>query len=441
MGDILDSGLEGLKKHGAGHMMSGCGLGFTDRILEEEDVAAVCDEAIAGWAVDGKRVLLVIPDSTRTCPMGLMFRLLYERLAPRVESLSILIALGTHAPMTDEQIYERVGITAEEHRTTYAKARFFNHLYQDPDELIEIGTFSKREVSEISDGLFELDVTVTCNRMIADNDVAVIVGPVFPHEVVGFSGGNKYLFPGIAGEEIIGFFHWLGAVITIAKVIGWKHTPVRGVVDRAAALLDIDRKALCLVVKGKGLAGLYCGDPEDAWSDAADLSAKLHIRHVDRLYHTVLSCAPPMYDDLWTGAKCTYKVESAVADGGRIIIHAPHITEVSVVHGKVLHEIGYHTRDFFVKQWDKYKHHPWGVIAHSTHVKGLGTYENGVEKPRTEVILATGIPEETCRRINLGYMDYRAIDKADYEGKEDEGVLHVPRAGEVLYRYDHGLQG
>jgi hypothetical protein len=104
------------------------------------------------------------------------------------------------------------------------------------------------------------------------------------------------------------------------------------------------------------------------------------------------------------------------------------------VHGAILEKIGYHTRDFFLKQWDKYKDYPWGVVAHSTHVKGIGTYENGVERPRVEVILATSVPESVCRKVNLGYLAPRSVKISDYENREAEGVLCVRRAGEILYR-------
>jgi nickel-dependent lactate racemase len=358
-------------------------------------------------------------------------------MAGKAAALDFLVALGTHSPMPEDQILRLVGISASDHRTKYPKARFFNHEWKNRAQLAEVGRLSKAEVAAITGGLFEMDVSVTCNRMVLEHDLVLIAGPVFPHEVVGFSGGNKYLFPGVAGPEIIDFFHWLGAVITNVSIIGNKATPVRRVVDRAAALLPVERRALCLVVRESGgkpsLAGLFAGTPEEAWSAAADLSAQVHIRHTDRTYHTVLSCAPEMYDDLWTGGKCMYKLEPVVADGGRLIIYAPHITEISRVHGAILDQIGYHTRDFFLKQWDTYRGYPWGVVAHSTHVKGAGTYENGVEKPRVEVILATGIPESTCRKVNLGYMDWKKIVKADYEGREAEGVLCVPKAGEILY--------
>jgi nickel-dependent lactate racemase len=144
-----------------------------------------------------------------------------------------------------------------------------------------------------------------------------------------------------------------------------------------------------------------------------------------------------MYDELWTGGKAMYKLEPVLADDGELIIYAPHITEICVSHGKTILEVGYHCRDYFLKQWDRFKRHPWAVLAHSTHVRGLGTFENGVEHGRARVTLATGIPEKLCRQINLGYRDPKSLRPADFADREDEGVLLVPKAGEMLFRLEH----
>ncbi len=410
------------------------GHGSETQFLSEQEVLQICAKAFEHKRVDGKKLLFIIPDHTRTAPIDLMFRVLYNVLADRVELLDFLIALGTHPPMSDDKINERVGITQEERVSTYPKARFFNHLWDDPNHLIKIGTISGEEVEEISKGLLNDDVDVTINKMVLNYDLLVIVGPTFPHEVIGFSGGNKYLFPGIAGQEIIDMFHWLGALITIPKIIGAKRTPVREIVDRAAALLPIERYCFSLVVAGNDLAGVYAGPPEEAWSAAADLSDTLHITYKDKPFKSILSCAPKMYDDLWTGAKCMYKMECVVEDGGELIIYAPHISEISVTHGKKIEEIGYHVKDYFLKQWDKFKDVPGGVMAHSTHVKGIGEYENGVEKPRVRVTLATRIPKEVCDKINMGYRDPDTINPVAWKNREDEGYLVVPKAGEMLYR-------
>jgi len=422
---------QGERKEG----MNGNGYGFTDRELTDAEAEEVCDAAVKDWKVDGRRILLLVPDHTRTCPLDKMFRRLYPRIASRAKAFDVLIALGTHQPLSEASIYERMGITALEHRTVFSKTRFFNHAWNDPAQLMSLGQISRNEIRDLTDGLFEMDVEVTCNRMIEEYDLLVILGPVFPHEVVGYSGGNKYIFPGISGPDILNFFHWLGAVITNPRIIGNKWTPVRKVLDRAAARLSIERRALCMVVKGTGLAGLYQGTAESAWSDAADLSRKIHIEYHESPYHTVLSCAPKMYDEIWVGAKCMYKLEPVVADGGTLIIYAPHIRDISLTHGRLIEIIGYHTRDYFLKQWEQYKHYPWGILAHSTHVRGIGTFQDGKETPRIQVILATQIPEDVCRRINLGYMDPEDIHPIDYQNRENQGILYVPKAGEILHRW------
>ncbi len=403
--------------------------------LGPDQVRAVVRQAVAGWALEGRRVLMLVPDQTRSCPLGLLFREIHDAVGGAVRQLDVMIALGTHPPLSEEQINRRMEITAEERRTRYAGVRFLNHAWDDPAQLTEVGRFTRREVADLTEDRFELELAVTCNKAVREYDVILIVGPVFPHEVIGFSGGNKYIFPGISGPEILHFFHWLGAVITNPRIIGNKWTPVRRVVDRAAALLPVERRAFCMVVDGPDLAGLFAGTPEEAWSQAADLSARRHVILTERAYHTVLSCAPAMYDELWVGGKCMYKLEPALADGAELIIYAPHIRHVSQTHGALIRSIGYHTRDYFLQQWDRFKDLPWGILAHSTHVKGIGSYANGIEKPRVQVVLATGIPEDECRAINLGYRDPARLRVEDYIGREHEGVLHVPKAGEMLYRW------
>jgi nickel-dependent lactate racemase len=404
--------------------------------LSEPDVREVIIQALEKANLRGRRVLVIIPDGTRTAPIPLFFRVFHEALRGKVAALDYLVALGTHPPMTDGALRRLVGITEEEQRTTYSEVQLMNHRWDQPGALVTAGTIPASEVGALSNGLLVQDLPVTINRTIFDYDQLIVCGPVFPHEVVGFSGGNKYFFPGISGPEVINFTHWLGALITSYEMIGTKHTPVRSVIDRAASFINLPKLCFGLVVSHGGLAGVFAGSPEDAWAQAADLSSQLHIIHVDQPVLRVLSIMPEMYDDLWTGAKGMYKMEPAVADGGEVVIHAPHITEISYVHGQVIDQIGYHVRDYFVKQWDRFKDYPWGVLAHSTHLRGIGSYDvkGGIERPRIRVTLATRIPRERCERVNLGYLDPDTIDVSEWEGREDEGVLVVPKAGEMLYR-------
>jgi len=392
--------------------------------------------------LDGRRVLAITPDATRSGPMPMIFRLLAELILPRAKKLDFLIALGTHQPLTEAAQNKLFGITDKDRAGKYAGIAIHNHHWERPDTFTRIGTISGGEMEELSNGLMHDDVPVALNRLIGDYDHIIIYGPVFPHEVAGFSGGNKYLFPGIAGPEIINFTHWLGALITNYGIIGRAETPVRAVIERAADMVDRPVTGVCSVVEGvDGLEGLFAGPVREAWRQAAELSARTHIRYVERPFKLVVAVMPEMYDDIWTGAKGMYKMEPAVADGGEVIIYAPHIKEVSYTHGKVLDEIGYHVRDYFVQQWDRFQRYPGGVLAHSTHLKGMGAFENGVERPRIKVTLATAIPRERCERLSIGYRDPTSLNLTAFEGRESEGVLVVPRAGEILYRLKENMEG
>ena len=402
--------------------------------LTDAQVAETVERACSPEAYRGKRVLVIVPDGTRTAPVGCVFHALHQRLGPVTSALDVLVALGTHQPMSEAAICDRLEISLEARQSRYARVRFFNHAWDDPSALKQIGTLSADDVKQLTGGLFSMEVPVEINRLLFDYDQVIIVGPVFPHEVVGFSGGNKYLFPGVAGPQILNFFHWLGAVVTNPMIIGNKWTPVRRVVDRAGAMVKVDKLCFAMVVDpDKRLAGLFAGSPESAWDKASDLSRERHITYKDHPFHTILSCAPPMYDELWTAGKCMYKLEPVLADGGELIIYAPHLREVCVSHGAHIEAVGYHCRDYFLKQWDQFKDIPWGVLAHSTHVRGIGTFENGVEHCRARVTLATQIPPDQCRRLNLGYRDPKGIRIEDFANREAEGILLVPKAGEMLF--------
>jgi len=412
------------------------GKGYKDKSLPESEVRELMSQALSETDLAGKRVLIIIPDGTRTAPIPQMFRLFFEYLGDTVAALDYLIALGTHQPMSEEAINAHVGVTPAERAGKYARVNIFNHRWDLPNTFVTLGEITEDEIEEITAGLMRQAVAIRLNKMVFDYDQLIICGPTFPHEVVGFSGGNKYFFPGIGGDEVINFSHWLGAVITSYDVIGTKYTPVRQIIDKAAAFIDRPKLCFSMVVKGEDLAGLYIGIPEEAYDAAAELSSKLHIVWIDKPYQRVLSVMPKMYDDIWTGAKGMYKMEPAIAAGGEVIIYAPHIDEISYTHGKLLDEVGYHVRDYFLKQWDKFKDYPGGVLAHSTHLRGIGEYEaaTGVETPRIKVTLATAIPEERCRKLCLGYMDPASINLDEWQGREDEGILLVPKAGEMLYR-------
>lgn len=403
------------------------------KAIPETELRTKLQEFLSQAPLTKRKLLVIVPDDTRTSPMPLLYETFVEVLFPRVQKLAFLVALGTHPPLTEVQLARLFGPSFP-----HPKIPVYQHMWQEPQALVRVGKLAKERMAELSNSLLPLEVDVEINRLVLEFDQILIIGPVFPHEVVGFSGGHKYFFPGISGPTMVNVSHWLGALITNPKINGHKWTPVRAMIEEAAKFVSTPRLGLSLVLRGHEVVGLFLGEVVEAWEAAADLSAQVNIVWTPKPYKFVLSMAPSMYRELWLAGKCMYKLEPVVADGGTLVIYGPHIREISPTHGEWLLRVGYHVRDFFLAHWEKYKHVPWAVLAHSTHVKGIGTYRAGLEQPRIHVVLATGIPKEICQRINLGYQDPETLKPQELQGREDEGILVVPNAGEQLWRLSDG---
>ncbi len=408
-------------------------IGGIDGHVSRGELEAFVAGHLADIDVDGRSVALIIPDDTRSCPLPMLLGAVHRNLVDRASTMVCVIALGTHEYMTPDEIARWVGGDPAE---LYPGMPVINHEFKDDAQLVKVGRISDDRMGELSDGLLHMGADIVINRHVVEADVKIIIGPVLPHEVVGISGGNKYFIPGVARADMIHQTHWVGALITSASIIGTPGiTPVRAMIDEGAALIPGDHYALCVVVRSHTdeLEAAAFGHPKVAWRAAAEVAAETHVVHVTEPFTRVISEIPMRYHDIWTAAKGFYKMEPAMADGGEVIIYAPHITEVSEVHHEI-DDIGYHCRDYFTKQWERFKGVPWGVLAHSTHLRGAGTYDEatGDEKLRVRVTLATQISREVCEQINLGYLDPSTID-LDVEARRP-GTTVIRDAGEVLYR-------
>jgi lactate racemase len=409
--------------------------GGPQELLSEDRVRGFVAEQLEACDLDGRSVCVIVPDATRSVPLPLLLESVHRAIHPRASRITVLVALGTHAAMSDPALAAHLGFEAGKLEERYPATTIQNHAWWDRSTFIDVGTITAGRIEELSEHMLSVAVPVQINRAVVEHDLTLILGPVFPHEVVGFSGGNKYLFPGVSGRQLIDVSHWLGALITSAKIIGTLGiTPVRALINEAAAMVPGDRLALCVVTQagGDALHSIAFGEPAEAWAAAAQVSAEAHVRYLDAPVRRVLSLIPVKYDDMWTGAKGFYKVEPIVADGGQVVLYAPHIREVATTHPQIA-EIGYHCRDYFVKQWDRFKDLHWGDLAHSTHLRGAGTYDEAHgEHDRVTVTLATGISEELTRSINLDYLAPAEVDPEAWA--RDPDTLVVPDAGEDLYR-------
>jgi nickel-dependent lactate racemase len=406
------------------------------RCVSEIELADALVPALEGLPLRQRRVLVVVPDDTRTLPMPILFRICCSTLLPRVRSLSFLVALGTHPPMDGASLGRHLGYDG----TAPTGVMIQQHEWQNQRALTQVGALSREEVRHLSQGLIDEEVPLQVHRAVLENDLLILMGPVYPHELVGFSGGHKYLFPGVSGPAMLHQTHWLGALITNPKVNGYRETPPRRMIEAASMLVPTERVGISLVMKGQDLHGIFIGEVRAAWEAAVELSSRTNIAWIDRAFSTVIACAPRMYKDLWTGSKCMTKLEPVVADRGTLVLYAPHISRPSLSHGDWYQKIGYHVRDYVLAHRQLLTDVPLAVLADLIQLPGIGTFRCGIERTRISVRLATAIPEEECRKINLSWEDPHvlAAKLAGLESRKEEGVLVVRDAGEVLYRLADG---
>jgi len=318
--------------------------------------------------------------------------------------------------------------------------RVFDHRWDSPDDLITIGELSAEMVRELTGGLIEHAVPVSINKLLAPGTYTTVLvfGATVPHEVAGFAGGAKYFFPGIAGPELTHTTHWLGALAGIENIIGQVETPIRRLIEAATDLIAARIISLNTVVSRQAneliTHALFAGDIREAFRRAAEVSRQVHIRYTGRKYQRVVALLDPHYDELWVGGKASYKLGAIIEEGGELIIYAPHLTRLSETHGALIEKYGYapleSVRDMLGVSQELREN--LCIAAHLAHVAYAGRLdERGRVVPRYNITMATGLDEETCKRVNLGYLDYRTFD---YEAlRSDPDTFVVKDAGRDLY--------
>lgn len=384
----------------------------------------------------GERVLAIIPDKTRDDNTDFLFPVATEFLTHRgVESFDLLVAQGTHPPMSQAQKLSKIG-------TADFSGRLLDHRWDEPEELITLGELGANTVKELTGGLIEQPVPVSVNKLLAPGiyDTVLVFGATVPHEVAGFAGGAKYFFPGVAGPELTHTTHWLGALAGIENIIGEVETPTRRLIEAAADLIPARVISLNSVVsretKGQLVTyALFAGEIREAFRRAAEVSRQVHIRYTGRKYQTVVALLDPHYDEMWVGGKASYKLGAIIEDAGELIIYAPHLCKLSETHGALIEKYGYapleSVRDMLGASRELREN--LCIAAHLVHVAYAGrTDEHGRVVPRYRITMATGLDEETCKRVNLGYVDHRTIGIAAMSSQSD--TLVVNDAGRDLYK-------
>lgn len=410
------------------------GHGSQDGILSHDELRAIVEEALQDirW---GERVLAIIPDKTRDDNTHLLFPFAIDVLAGcGVSQFDALVAQGTHVPMSLEEKLAKIG-------PHHFKGEIFDHRWDEPDKLVQIGELKAERVRELTGGLLNNAIPLSINRLLAPGiyDTVIVFGATVPHEVAGFAGGAKYFFPGVAGPELTHATHWLGALATVEGVIGRVETPTRLLIEAAADFVPARVISFTSVVTRDDddhlvTHALFAGDIRESLRQAVSISKRVHIKYTGRKYRRVVALLDEHYDELWVGGKASYRLGPIIEQGGELIIYAPHLRCISETHGQLIERYGYAPMEVvreLVAQSAELEENLC-VAAHLTQVAYAGRrLPNGKIVPRYHITMATAIDEATCKRVNLGYLDHQQFRREDYEG--DLNTLIVERAGRDLY--------
>ncbi len=395
--------------------------------ISEAELTGTIEAGVGEFGIrPGQRVTLIAPDDTRTFDAR-VFHALVDALRARGGEVTVLIATGTHSAMSEAAIAKFFATDR-----MAAPPVFVNH---DCDGALDLaGTLTAAEVESISGGRIRKEIPIRLHPLVNGSDCVVILGPVFPHEVMGISAGAKYLMPGVSGREVIDETHYLGALHAVSRTIGRVETPMRRMIERASEFVTTPVFHVAFVIgRGGETNGVFVGGLVDAQREAAKLSLEVNVVRTERLDKTVVAVMPKKYNEMWTAGKGSYKLGQVVEPGGRLIIVAPHITAVAEHHPDV-EKLGYHCMEYLQGIGATNGDYELSAVAHSSHVAGDGTYKDGVETLRARRYFATGISPERCERLGVGYLPPEEFGEEQLRALEaDPDTLVVRNAGEVLY--------
>jgi nickel-dependent lactate racemase len=268
------------------------------------------------------RVLAIPPDFTRFHSLaGVLTEMIWEYY--RENLTDVLPAIGTHYPMTEEEISAMFGKTP---------SNLFR-IHDWKDNLTLMGVVPSSFIKEISEGQLDYNVPLEIDSLIARgaHDLVLSIGQIVPHEVIGMAGYNKNIFVGTGGAEGINKTHFLGAVYGMERMMGRADTPVRKIFnygsEHFANHLPI---VYVLTVIGKDdsgklvIRGLFIGDDVECFKRAAALSLEVNVQLLEApIKKAVVYLDPSEFRSTWVGNKSIYRTRMAIEDGGELIILAP----------------------------------------------------------------------------------------------------------------------
>jgi len=380
-------------------------------ILEEAFLHPIGTDLLSRMLKGHRRVLILVDDYTRNTPVRqILPRLLkeLERGGIRSGDIRIMVALGTHRAMSDEEIVKKVGEDIHGH---YAVV---NHHWWEPSHLVHLGET-------------EAGTPIVVNRLATEVDFLIGVGQIVPHRVSGFSGGGNIVQPGICGEETTGKTHWLSAQFTGREILGKIENPVKDEIEKVAQRVGLKWIVNAIQDGSGGLVEIVAGDPMLAYRKGAARSLQVFQSELPHEADIVIADSHPYDTDLWLATKGVYASELAVKQDGVVILVSPCPEGVSPSHPEVL-EMGYQTFKAVDEMVRKGTIRKLSVAAHLVHGGRV------IRERAKGIMVCPGISREETE--NLGFLYARepqeSLEMAFSLLSRNAKVAVLQRGGEIL---------
>lgn len=370
-------------------------------------------DGIEALRAKGKKTVIVVDDYTRPTPVHKILPVLLDRLnyaGIEDHDIRVLVALGTHRPMSDGELEEKIGEEA------LRRVSVTNHYWRQMDMLVDMGKTPS-------------GVPLSVNRAFLDASIRIGVGNIVPHCQAGWTGGAKIVQPGVCGAETTGCTHWLAARFDVRDLLGFAENPVRLEIENVVKSIGLDFIVNVVLNRKKEIVKVVAGDFVKAHRQGVEEAKKIYCADIPSKADIVVSDSnPSIYGvDLWQASKAISASFLAVKSGGTIILLAPCREGVSPEHPE-LAEFGHRPHEEVKKLVENGVMNDLIAAAASAQI-GL-MLDNKVKV----ALYSEGIPKEATERLGFEYVDHPqdTVDRALERYGADSKILFLRNGCEIL---------
>jgi nickel-dependent lactate racemase len=366
---------------------------------------------LAAMVRPGNRVLILVDDNTRTTPIKEILPALLAELkngGVPPEHIELLVALGTHRPMSPAEQEMKFG------RHICEAYAIHMHQWNNPAELHHLGTTAGGTVIEV-------------NKRLLDADLIIGVGQIVPHRVAGYSGGSKIVQPGVCGGVTTGQTHWLSAKFKGEEIMGKIDNEVRAEINQVGIKANLKFIVNAVMDLNDGIVELVCGDPIAAFRAGAMLSRHIFGAEISSRADIVISDSYPADLEMWQASKGIYASDLAVRDGGVIVMVSPCYEGVCAEHPDVL-KYGYLTYSEVKRLVDCGEIADLTLAAHLIHVGRV------IREKASTILVSSGIEASISESLGFIAADHpqEALEKAFALVGKHATVCVLQHAGHIL---------